>query len=412
MASSLNHPNLNIEQLTIYETQTMSIKSMKYLCDAIKWNTCLQSLAFYLVPLGDEGCEYLADCLSSNTTLKELALQECKMTEKGVMCLGESLLDQNTTLQSLFLSRTHFGDEDGETVGECFGMNSHLVKLSFPRCGLEGEYLCDFLKGTLKNRYLHCLDLSHNTINDDGVKQIAEYVGRNGNLTKLVLGSCSIGVEGGKYLAASLAENTSLLSLYLTDNPIGDEGGMAMAKMIRSNNCLRLLSLNLCGIQKDGVGRICEYLSDNGALLFLHLCFPRSSKEEQEKWIRDISKSKYLIQPHFSRGFRVVDIEFRSKTTKIMERNRRYWRERIYWCCILNVKARGMMVGEWNHFIPPEIIHYILWFVVPYSLVSEGETKRVMIHACNKSTIGGDKKMFLECVFGKGIDILMQRIKG
>ena len=77
---------------------------------------------------------------------------------------------------------------------------------------------------------------------------------------------------------------------------------------------------------------------------------------------------------------------------------------------MLNVICRVMMFGEWNGSFPPEMIHHILWFLPPHESISEKEKKRVMKHASDMSTIGGEKEMFLECVFGKEINIILKEL--
>jgi len=250
VASSLNHLNFNIQRLNFFNNN-LSTEGVKCFFNELKWNTCLQSLNIDDICIDDEGAEHVADYLGSNATLTRLILFDCKMNGEGVMCLGESLLNRNTTLRSLDLGGNFFGEDENVKVlriGECFGAITHLTELSFDECGLEGEYFREFLDGLLKNTYLHSLDLSCSDMRDDGAKQIVEYIGRNSNLTKLSLNECKIGKEGGICLGECLTHNTSLLSLDFFHNLIGDEGGKAMAQMIRYNNSLRSLNLDYCNI--------------------------------------------------------------------------------------------------------------------------------------------------------------------
>jgi len=332
------------------------------------------------------------------------------MTRKGVLCLGESLLRHNTTLRSLNLRGNIF--EKGENVvgiGECFGANSHLTNLGFGYCDLGGENMCDLLRGLLKNTYFHTLNLSYNPIKDKPVNQIGEYVGRNDNLVKLDLNSSQIGSEGAICLGKGLAKSTSLLHLDLSHNSIEEEGGKAMAEMIESNVSLRVLHLFCCAIDGNGIERICKSLCGNTTLVILNIDYNSlpSSKEMAEKCVENVSKNKYLIRLNFD-GF---DEDFNDNIWRIMKRNKIFWKERMHWSCILNVLCRVMMLGEWNCAFPSEMIREILWNVAPHDSLSEGEKKRVMNHAFDKSTIGGEKQTFLECIFGKGMNRLLKQLK-
>jgi len=408
VASSLNHPNLNIKEVRIQCNDQMTIEGVKSFFVEIKRSTRLQYLGISEVDIKDEGCEFLADCLSTNTTLTELHLGSCGIEGKGALCLGESLLNHNTTLRSINLEGNKFGGDEKNIVriGECFGANSHLIQLSFNGCELR-EKACDFLGGLVKNRQLHALNLSNNAIKDDGAKAITEIVEKNTNLTKLDLGFCELGSESVRCLNDAITQNTSLLSLVLSRNLIGDEGGEEVANMIKSNISLRELDLYRCGIEEDGIERILESLCKNISLIYLDLdsnSLP-SSKEKCEKYIEDASKNKYLC---YLGG--KIDADFKAKILRIGERNKELWRERIHWSFVLNVMCRAMMLGEWNCCIPPEMICEILGFVPPPTSISEEAKARVIKRACDKSTIGGDKQSFLEFVFGKGIKHIFFRI--
>jgi len=417
VASCINHPNLSIKKLKIEYSDRITTKGVKYLFDEIKSNKCIAKLFLRWINIGDEGAKYIADCLSINTTLTALALDECKIEGKGGVYLGESLLKYNTTLRSLSLNQNYFvGDDKIVRIGECLGGNSHLTDLSFRYCKF-GRMTEEFLKGLYKNTRLRSLHFSDADFDDTEAKRIVKYIGRNSNLTELNLSSCKIGSDGARYLADALAHNVSLLSLNLNLNPIGNKGAKKIGDMIKSNTSLRVLNLGNSDINAEGWESLCASLVCNSTLLRLDLrAFLSFSIEEmKKKWIENVGRNRYLITFLFgseleeyhsdSSEEEQVDEESLEEIAKRNTiRNKRLWRERIHWCCILNVLCRVMMLGEWNRSFPPEMICEILWNVAPHDSLSEGEKKRVMNQAFDKSTIGGDKQTFLECIFGKGMN--------
>jgi len=399
IGSALNHPNINIKQLDIFYTN-MSEKGVRSLSEQLKWNTILRRLRFWDVRMKDDGVEHVAACfLAFNTTLTELSLDSCGVAGRGGMFLGEKLFYHNKALRSLDLDGNYFGNTG--RVGACLGMNTNLTSLSLSNCGLGGMCMRYFLDGLLENTYLQSLNLSHNYFFDFDVQRMVGYIWRNTNLTNLDLTSCEIGSKGARYLGKAIVQNTSILSLRISSNPIGDAGGKAMAKMIKCNPPLRYLSLNCCGIEEDGIERICESLSGNTSLVVLHLCSDLTlSWEKKIKCVENIAMNKNLF--HFDI---LADNDVKDEIEMIRKRNRRIWKERIRCSCLLNLLCRLLIFGDW--YLPPEMALHMLWFLPPPGSLSEKQKKIVIDHACDLSTLGGKKRMFLEAVFGEVIEFIL-----
>ena len=61
------------------------------------------------------------------------------------------------------------------------------------------------------------LGLSHNRIDDDGAKELADMLRENRTLESLSLSANDIGEEGGTTLIAALTQNTGLRTLMLAE---------------------------------------------------------------------------------------------------------------------------------------------------------------------------------------------------
>ena len=92
------------------------------------------------------------------------------------------------------------------------------------------------------NCQLRCLNLAHNNIGDEGVKQLSNALA-NSQLSSLNLRDNNIGDEGVKQLSNALV-NSQLSSLNLGENNIGDEGVKQLSNALVNNNKLRRLYLN------------------------------------------------------------------------------------------------------------------------------------------------------------------------
>ena len=92
------------------------------------------------------------------------------------------------------------------------------------------------------------LELSNNSIDDDGAKAIAESLKVNTVLTRLILGGNSIGDDGAKAIAEALKDNTVLTKLSLQGDSIGVDGAKAIAEALKVNTVLTTLHLSFNSI--------------------------------------------------------------------------------------------------------------------------------------------------------------------
>ena len=118
------------------------------------------------------------------------------------------------------------------------------------------------------------LDVSHNTIGDDGVRALVTVLKAAGvTLAALDLSWNAIGTRGGRYLAEALKDSTvgSLAELRVSWNGLGDRGARALGDSLGSNSVLSLLDLQHNAIKDEGGKAIAKGLRANGALKTLLL---------------------------------------------------------------------------------------------------------------------------------------------
>ncbi|MES2676856.1 MAG: hypothetical protein V4612_00880 [Pseudomonadota bacterium] len=147
------------------------------------------------------------------------------------------ILQPNTTLTSLDLTRNEIGNEEVIAFVETLKTNTVLTQLwlSENKIGDEGVIaLADALE---TNTTLTSLGLSDNEIGDEGVIALAEALEKNTTLTYLGLGLSKneIGYEGAKALAKALKTNTTLTKLNLDGNKLGDAGFIAIFVAVVAN---------------------------------------------------------------------------------------------------------------------------------------------------------------------------------
>ncbi len=187
-------------------------------------------------PLTPSDGRTLAEKLVGNRAVRSMLLYNGMLSDKGVMAIGAALA------------------ESSGVVLQTLGVGNHDV-------GVRG---CVALADALRARHcsLTTLYLEKNpAIGDEGLQVLADALGTNVRLEKLVLGSNNIGNRGVTALAEALRKNRSLRSLALHDNKISSTGCGALATLVAEsrNKSLSTIALN----NNSRIG-------DDGAIAFSH----------------------------------------------------------------------------------------------------------------------------------------------
>ena len=158
-------------------------------------------------------------------------------------------------------------------LGRCVPAVRSVVLQS---CALDRRGAVAFAGALTGNTVLTSLDVSRNSIGNEGAKAFATALSA---LTNLNLGGnelCGLDFQGrGTYdasgiqaLASALAGNAVLTSLNVADNSIGNEGAKAFATALSDGNTvLKTLNLDHNGIGAEGTKALAAALSDGRALL-------------------------------------------------------------------------------------------------------------------------------------------------
>ena len=186
----------------------------------------------------------------------------------STLCLA---LRVNTSLTSLDLSQNSIGDEGASYLFEALRVNTSLTSLNLG-CNYIGDEGASSLSEALRvNTSLASLNLGYNSIGDEGASSLSEALRGNTSLTSLELSQNSIGGEGASSLSEALRVNTSLTSLNLGYNSIGDEGASSLSEALRVNTSLTSLELSQNSIGDEGASSLSEALRVNTSLTSLNL---------------------------------------------------------------------------------------------------------------------------------------------
>ncbi|XP_043088625.1 NACHT, LRR and PYD domains-containing protein 12-like isoform X2 [Puntigrus tetrazona] len=188
-------------------------------------NSPLRELDLSKNHLQDSAVKLLSAGLKSpNCQLNVLRLSGCMVTAEGCAALSSALSSNPSHLRELDLSYNHPGDSGVKLLSQ---MLTHLDRLKLAGCNLAEQH-CEIIASALQSSdsSLRELDLSHNDLQDTGVKLLcAGLKSSHCQLNILRLSGCMVTAEGCAALSSALSSNPShLRELDLSYNHPGDSG--------------------------------------------------------------------------------------------------------------------------------------------------------------------------------------------
>ncbi|CCW63726.1 unnamed protein product [Phytomonas sp. EM1] len=146
---------------------------------------------------------------------------------------------------------------------------------------LTDEDLHAILQAAVSSLPLSELVLPYNNITSVGCKYLSEVLRRDLNTIMVIdLSYNSIESDGIDELANALASNRSVIQLNLSGNPLGGSCGDAFASILKQNCCLSTLDLHSIDLNLNALIPICHSLSQNTGLSTLRLGRPLISNPE------------------------------------------------------------------------------------------------------------------------------------
>lgn len=203
--------------------------------------------------IGTEGLKYLAEALAFNTATVAFNLSKNEIEGEGIAYLVNAL-EHNTTLEDLDLGGNAMQDE-GAKVSQrisrnlLFGFNGTSptrIMLMYPAGFFFCQTLCEFMANS-PSINIKRLSLATNNIGDDGAVAIAEMLTKNRTLESIDLSNNLIDYDGFVALAQAMVENQTLKEIYLDGNYAGAMGSSAFFRGISKNEGIALEEIHIQG---------------------------------------------------------------------------------------------------------------------------------------------------------------------
>ena len=257
---SLNGEALNSDSLTEFSTflkDNYTLKKVNFCKHQIIGNSegiqqavienCmkLKQLDLSCHHFNTEAIATMCDSIKLDCAVKKLSICNCDITSSGIKRMTETLSDFNHSLKKLDISSNNLSDDGAEAIGDYLSKSSILCELNVSCSGITHVGAVKVAKALKCNttNTLRKLDISRNSISDDGVAAFGECLKTNNTLLKLDLSYNQITVKSMTIFADAIQENKGLRTLKLVGLISGDNGVMTILHAMYKNKTIMKLYL-------------------------------------------------------------------------------------------------------------------------------------------------------------------------
>ena len=211
--------------------------------------------------------KFLSNCLKEDNRLQELAL--CDHNTNVVMIANA--VRMNKTLVKLDISCNTLTNEGAAAISECLKVNNILKELNISKNEITNEGAMTIAEALQLNTTLVKLDISCNMLSDNGALSFTNCLKINCILQELKLSQNRITSNGAMAIAEAIRLNTTLMKLDISCNTLSDEGAAAISECLKVNNTLKELNISNNEITNVGATKIAEALQSNVSLTKLDI---------------------------------------------------------------------------------------------------------------------------------------------
>ena len=306
----LKHNN-SLQELNLSRSEITDEK-VKQLSEAIRINMVLLKLNISKNLITAEGIVNLLEVIKCNSVLKTLIITHNNVTKCGLIKIEQCIKKLSSPLE-VFVSWNEIKDENAavfKSTIRCLLHNSdndtvkssdikedewHLQNIS--KVEYRVTFLCDCLKedNTLQSLRLHNNKIfTHENSHIANVMMIAKTIQINTKIQKLDMSHNSISNNGTAVICDILMINESLREINLKGNSITQQGAITLSKAIQVSNTLQKLNLSVNKISDDGAAAISDSLKINVSLQELNLAWNNITNEGANKIAEAIQATKTL----------------------------------------------------------------------------------------------------------------------
>ncbi|OHT04915.1 hypothetical protein TRFO_27471 [Tritrichomonas foetus] len=269
LTANFSDPFCSLQALYLWHC-SLTANLLEILCNKIRGNNSLTTLALSYNKIDDNGGIYLADMILRNKSLVKLHLGANLFTPTAAGYFGVAL-SKNNTLQFLDLSRNFLKSYGIWPIAISLLNNKALksIDLRYNKIDPSGaEILCELIAN---NTAITSMRLSGNVLDDFAIELIAKQLETNTTLKELELNSIAITSGGFVALCESLKKNSTLVKISLNANRITTKSVENFAALLRENTSLEVIGMSQCEINDEACHFIAEGIASNSTLVELDI---------------------------------------------------------------------------------------------------------------------------------------------
>ncbi|XP_014228862.1 leucine-rich repeat-containing protein 74B-like [Trichogramma pretiosum] len=245
----------------------------------------------------------LCQALIFNTTVQTLNLKDNIIPEKDCFYLNNLLL-RNSILSSLDLSYCKIGSEGARRLIEGISISS-LRHISLRRCDLHAEGFSYIAKATSANALLLSLDVSDNNLDENSADHISYLISNTDSLKKLNLSWNNLySKDTCEKMFKALIKNTTITDFDLSWNAMNQEGIFSLTNFIINTKTVERLNLEANCFSDNEVLVLAKAIVSNNSLKEILLSQNLFSPKGIAEFIIAISIDNFVKTP-----LHILDLE-------------------------------------------------------------------------------------------------------
>ena len=284
-----NVQSVNMSYMGISDSEVVVI------CDYINLNSEVNELNLSGNKITDVGLKEIVKAIQVNTKLQNIDLSHNLISDGGISSVGDIIKINSSTLCKLNLSSNTISNNGTKTFAEAIQVTTTLQDLDISQNTISDDGILAISNSLKVNDTLCKLNLSGNKMTNEGLEKLTEAIQVNTTLQKLDISHNTISNDGISSIGDCLKINSTLCKLSMSSNQITDEGAKKLAEAIKVNKTLQKLNVSKNWISKEGVMRIVEACTINRTLYKL-VCTHNNLSESELVAIDEYIRKENAVQ--------------------------------------------------------------------------------------------------------------------
>jgi Ran GTPase-activating protein (RanGAP) involved in mRNA processing and transport len=241
--------------------QQLGVEGIQLVGAALAHNTVIKHLLLGTNAFGNQGAAAVGALVAQNKTIETLYLGCNYIEHNGCKVICEAL-EENQSIKSLWFKRNPIGPHESmQALVQLLSKNSNIRTLDLVNT-CAGEDFRTLLTYLEQNTTIERLYLSGNYLTSDMMKPVGEMLDKNKHLQSIFLSVNNIGDEGMMNLADGLANNTSIQEIGLASCGIEEEGAQLLFEILAANTQIKTVDMGYAPSTK-ALGAKANYLSED-----------------------------------------------------------------------------------------------------------------------------------------------------